>query len=137
MIFKKLTPSTGIINEKDRELLEFCKPYYLAVAVRMYSDEVPVSKGWQKGRDCESSIYTEPLPGKNGDWPDGWPAIWRILYRMGYIEGGGNQNQHQIYVQVGKKDYDFTRAVYKQIDGEWWYHLHPSVVADIAKKYNV
>ena len=128
MEWKKVEETSSFIQKKDRELLKKCKKYYSAISVGYIHEEVKTSTAFPSDY-ASNSVFGDPIG--SGEI-DGWPAIWSIVKGMNIGNGGGNNNQYSL-----KSDHGLTKAIYKQIDGEWHYHLHPEVVKNKAEKFGL
>lgn len=86
-----------------KAILSKCKRAgYKRVAINMSHSGIPDSITW--GLNVHGNIFA---------WPDrnvgGWPAIWRIVEKLGIGYGCGNSHQHQIKNISGKYAFSYTK----------------------------
>lgn len=123
----------SFLTDLDKKLIEACdKAGYKAIAISCHDPEVTISERWHNHHKVEF-IAGEPdkkhaLKGRI----DGWPAIWRIVEKMGGSAGAGNSHQKQL-----KHDHSYTKCSYRKIEGEWWCFNYKGAISEMSKPYGI
>jgi hypothetical protein len=124
MNFRKLTDNEAFITKKDLEMLSVMSSDYKFISVGMKCDIIESSKKWPFRP--HNVIFGEPHDESNG----GWGKVKDLLSTLNVV-GYHGHNYMQIELNI------FTPCIYKYVDGEWYYHLHPSVIEKTSSRYGL
>lgn len=130
MKFKKLDNDI-FVSEIDRSLIQILEPYYHIIAVNMECDEIQSSLDWPfLPTDV---IFGEPIdPTKSAGIRKKTMMLLDKLAGEEHAVLVGGLNYYQFSNNVA-----LTPCVYKKINGEWHYSLHPSVMREISEQYGI
>jgi hypothetical protein len=123
----------SFLTDLDKTLVKECdRAGYKAITVCCYDPEVTISDRWHNHHKG-SFIAGEPdEKSKKKGREDGWPAIWRIVEKLGGSAGCGNSHQKQL-----RSEHPYTKCSYRKIDGEWWCFNYKDAIAEMTKPYGI
>jgi hypothetical protein len=125
MNFRKLTNNEVFITPTDLEMLCVMSSEYKCISVGMKCDIIESSRKWPFRP--HNVIFGEPHEIINHGG-----RIKELLSILNPpVKGYHGHNYMQIDPDI------FTPCIYKYIDGEWHYHLHPSVIEKTSAEYGI
>jgi len=128
MKFRKLTSNEVFITKLDLEMLSVMSAEYKYISVGMECDFIESCKKWPFRPN--NVIFGEP---HNPNWLTDSSGIKVLLSTLSLpIVGYHGHN----YMQL-ESPHILTRCIYKYIDGEWYYHLHPSIIEKLSTEYGI
>jgi hypothetical protein len=126
MKFRKLTDNEVFITDHDRDLLNVLSADYKYISVGMECDFIESCRKWPFRPG--NVIFGEP---HDLNWLTDSSRIKDLLSTLNVVGYYGHN-----YMQIELPSI-FTKCIYKRIDGEWHYHLHPSVIEKTASRYGL
>lgn len=124
MKFRKLTSNEVFITKADLDMLNALSAEYKYISVGMDCNFIASAKKWPF-LPC-NVIFGEPYS---------FTVTSRIKDLLSTLTPPVIGYHGHDYMQI---DPDiFTPCIYKCIDGEWHYHLHPSVIEKTSAEYGI
>jgi hypothetical protein len=128
MNFRKLTNNEVFVTQKDLEMLSVMSAEYKYISVGMDCDFIASAKKWPFLPN--NVIFGEPHDGTN--WLTDSSRVKDLLSTLNPpVVGYHGHDYMQIDLDI------FTPCIYKYIDGEWHYYLHPSVIEKTSAEYGI
>jgi len=128
MKFRKLEDNEVFITPRDMEMLDVMSAEYKYISVGMECDFIESCKKWPFLP--HNVIFGEPHDKMNEGERD---LIFTLLSTLKPPVTGYHGHN---YMQIESSNV-FTKCIYKLIDGEWYYHLHPSVIEKVSIQYGI
>ena len=126
MNFRKLTNNEVFIKQRDLDMLNAMSAEYKYISVGMDCDFIESCRKWPFLP--HNVIFGEPhtIINHGGRVKD-------LLSTLNPPVSGYHGHN---YMQIESPQL-LTKCIYKYIDGEWHYHLHPSVIEKISAEYGI
>jgi len=125
MKFRKLTNDEVFIKQRDLDMLNALSAEYKYISVGMNCDFIESCRKWPFL--SHNVIFGEPHEIIN----HGGRVKELLSILNPPVIGYHGHNYMQIDPEI------FTPCIYKLIDGEWHYHLHPSVIEKLSAEYGI
>jgi hypothetical protein len=129
---------TERVKPIDKEMIQLADQFgYKAIAVCCYDEAVKETEYWANKRSGVKFIAGEPdkttkYKGTDSTDGKGWPAVWRIVDKLGGSAGCGNSHQKQLNL-----DHPYSEVSYRKIDGEWYVFNTEKIINQMSKKYDI
>lgn len=127
---------TNLLKPIDREVIKLADEYgYKGISVCCYDETIKESIYWST-RGSVKFMVGEPdenskLKGRDST-SSGWPAVWRIVEKLGGNAGCGNSHQRQL-----DNDHPYSEVSYRKIDGEWYVFNFEKIIKETSIKYGI